>query len=100
MIVQMIEGHTRIVGVGQGYTGLPIHDDVAEEGVPCMVTSWAPTPDELYALMSGANVHISILGTTHPPISVGVGSEPEDVPPNFEIAFGQSPWIGKPGEAA
>lgn len=82
MIIGRIPGATRVLGKSQGYLGLPIRDEVIEEGVngpgtPCMVTAWEPTPDEIARLVNGASVQVRILGTAHPPIFVEVGEIPE-----------------------
>lgn len=82
MISGRIPGTTRVIGKSQGYLGLAvrdemIHDTVNGPGTPCMVTAWIPTPEELALLVAGASVHVSILGTAHPPIVVGVGEAPE-----------------------
>ncbi len=81
MIIGRIPGATRVLGKSQGYLGLPIRDEVINEGVngpgtPAMVTAWEPTPDELDRLAKGAAVHVRILGTAHPPIMVEVGETP------------------------
>lgn len=81
MIIGRIPGATRVLGKSQGYLGLPIRDELIEEGVngagtPCMVTAWEPTPEELERLARGAAVHVRILGSAHPPIMVDVGDPP------------------------
>ncbi len=81
MQIGMIEGATRIIGKSQGYLGLPIRDEMIEctvngDGTPSMVTAWTPTPDELDRLIAGASVHLRVLGTSHPPVMVGVGEPP------------------------
>ncbi len=81
MQIGMIEGATRIIGKSQGYLGLPIRDEMIEctvngEGTPAMVTAWTPAPDELDRLIAGASVHLRVLGTSHPPVMVGVGEPP------------------------
>lgn len=82
MIIGRIPGATRVLGKSQGYLGLPIRDEVIEEGVngpgtPCMVTAWEPTSEEIARLINGAPVHVRILGAAHPPIFVEVGEIPE-----------------------
>ena len=82
MIIGRIPGATRVLGKSQGYLGLPVRDELIEERVngpstPAMVTAWIPTPDEIERLVNGASVHVSIIGTTHPPIMVDVGEIPE-----------------------
>lgn len=76
MQIGRIEGATRVMGKSQGYLGLPVRDEKTDD-VPCMVTSWHPTPKELAALNAGAPVHVRVLGRSHPPISVGIGPTPE-----------------------
>jgi hypothetical protein len=75
MQIGRVENATRVLGKSQGYIGIPVRDE-AVDGVPCMVTSWHPTPRELAALNAGAPVHVKILGTDHPPILVEVGQIP------------------------
>lgn len=81
MQIAMVEGATRVIGKSQGYLGLPIRDEVIACSVngpetPRMVTAWQPTPDELARLIAGASVHLSILGTVHPPVMIEVGDPP------------------------
>jgi hypothetical protein len=87
MLINRIEGATRVVGKAQGYLGLPIRDEVAEirdividctvnGRTPAMVTAWEPTPKELAALNAGASVHVRILGNLPPPMMVEVGPIP------------------------
>jgi len=76
MMINAIEGATRRLGKSQGYLGLPVRD-IEEQGVPAMVTSWQPTPDELAALAAGAPIYVTILGNQHPPIKVGIGPTPK-----------------------
>lgn len=81
MMIARIPGATRVLGKSQGYLGLPVRDEVITEAVngpkPAMTTAWSPTPDELAKLNAGASVHVSIIGTVHPPILVAVGEAPE-----------------------
>jgi hypothetical protein len=81
MLIGRIPGATRVLGKSQGYLGLPLRDELIEEGVngantPCMTTAWLPTPDELERLNNGAAVHLRILGTAHPPVILEVGDIP------------------------
>ena len=80
-----VEGATRVVGQSQGYLGLTLRDGEVDcpvngKRTPTMTSAWLPTPKELAALSAGASVHISVMGTTHPPISVGVGKPPDMEP--------------------
>ena len=77
MISLAIEGATRRIGKSQGYKGLAILDFAYADGTPAMRTSWQPTPAEVAALVNGAPVHITLLGSAHPPILVEVGAEPQ-----------------------
>jgi len=82
MQIGRIERATRVLGVSQGYAGLPVRDElvtckVGGDSTPTMTTAWLPTPGELDALNAGAAVHVVIVGTAHPPIMVEVGQEPK-----------------------
>jgi hypothetical protein len=83
MLVRHIEGATRIVGVRQGYQGLPLrdglmHSAVTGPGTPTMTTAWEPTPEEIGALLRGASIHVCVIGNIHPPIMVSVGPLPTE----------------------
>lgn len=78
MIIARIKGANRVCGKAQGYLGLPVRDvAVTINGVeiPTMQTAWTPTPDELDRLNKGANVIVSIYGTTPAPIMLTVDDE-------------------------
>ena len=82
MQIGRIEGATRVLGKSQGYMGLPIRDEavvctVGGPGMPSMVTAWFPTPKEIEAIVAGAPVHVRLIGSSHPPIIVEVGTVPE-----------------------
>lgn len=81
MLIEAIEGATRVLGKSQGFFGLPIRDGTTTERVvgdtPCMVSAWSPTPDELERLNAGARVYLKVLGTVHPPVLLEVGEPPE-----------------------
>lgn len=76
MMINAIEGCTRRIGKSQGYLGLPLRDEVID-GVPRMTSSWQPSPAELQALVDGAPIYVTLLGSAHPPILVHVGPTPE-----------------------
>jgi hypothetical protein len=80
MHIGRIEGTTRVVGKSQGYLGLPLRDVMVNCSVngltPAMETAWLPTPAELVLLNAGASIHVRILGTVPPPMSVQVGPVP------------------------
>jgi hypothetical protein len=78
MLIARIPNATRVLGKEQGYLGLPVRDEIRSTSVdgpetPVMVTAWEPTPDELERLNKGACVHLSVLGTVHPPVLLEVG---------------------------
>lgn len=80
MLIKRIEGATRTLGQAQGYLGLPVRDECVVydgERVPQMVTAWEPTPDELVRLNAGAAIELTVLGSMHPPVYIGVGKVPE-----------------------
>jgi hypothetical protein len=63
---------TRVVGKAQGYLGLPLADQVTEEGHPVMATLWEPTPAELEQLNAGGRVELLVAGRNHPPVLLRV----------------------------
>lgn len=73
MLINAIEGATRRIGKSQGYKGLPIRDFVYGDGTPAMMTSWQPTPKEIEALVNGAPIYLTLLGSAHPPVLIEVG---------------------------
>ena len=87
--VGMVKGCTRVCGKSQGFTGLPIRDEVLDiEGFgrqAQMVTAWFPSPKELEALMAGAPIEVRIWGTPNPitglpvpqPMMLSTGDLPE-----------------------
>ena len=49
-----------------------IYDQAGGEGIPACVSFWQPTPAQLALLLQGRPVWLSVLGTTHPPLCLGV----------------------------
>lgn len=83
MQIGRIQGATRVLGKSQGYAGLPLRDEFVHCSVggphtPCMVTAWLPTAEEIAAIAAGAPIHVRIIGTDHPPISLEVADPPQD----------------------
>lgn len=90
-----IQGATRSLGKSQGYTGLPVRDEMIPEGeapqllhylgankvdgdnVPSMVTAWQLTPDEIDRISKGATLYLHLVGVSHPPVMLVVGDVPE-----------------------
>lgn len=82
MNIIKIRGATRVLGMSQGYLGLPLRDELINcavdgEGTPSMVTAWEPTPNELALLNAGAHILLRVIGTAHPPVMISVGSAPQ-----------------------
>lgn len=78
MIILEFEEQTRVLGAPKGWDQkqlqcgmLPIAD-VMWDGVQAMVSYWKPTPEELAQLNAGAHIQLSVVGTSHPPVSVDV----------------------------
>jgi hypothetical protein len=42
-----------------------------------MTSAWFPTAEEIEWIVRGAPIYLSIVGDVHPPVSMGVGSQPE-----------------------
>lgn len=79
MIIAVPPGNNiRIHGKSQGFLGLPVHHETAEDGSPMMYTAFTPTPEELDALNKGGNVIVSFIGNMPLPMIVGVSKPPED----------------------
>ncbi len=67
----------------QGTCGvLPILDHTDEAGANVMSSHWEPTPEELAALAAGGRLQLSIYGTTHPVVSLGVTVPPDAIGPH------------------
>ena len=87
MLIARIENATRNLGAPAGWErethgtcgGLPIRDELAAGDQPCMTSAWTPTPDELARLVAGASIHLTVLGTAHPPVALAVGDSPERI---------------------
>lgn len=83
MEIGRIQGATRVIGRSQGYYGLPLRDIVVNDTVngpdtPAMQTAWLPSVDELTAMVAGAPIILTILGSAHPPVMVSVGETLSD----------------------
>lgn len=74
MNIAHIEGATRVLGVSQGYRGLPIVDTLFGDA-PAMISEWLPSADERAAIAGGKSIFLSVLGTQHPPVLLEVGSD-------------------------
>ncbi len=46
--------------------------DVIADGVPCVVTFWRPTAEEIDELQAGGLVSLSVVGRSMPPVAIGV----------------------------
>lgn len=96
MIPTRIHGCTRMLGAPAGWTpetsgpcvGLPIRDEMNGD-VPCMVSSWEPTPDELRAIAAGGKVYLRVLGAGHPPVMI-YAAEVVDLAPAAPRALDQA----------
>ena len=76
MEIEHIPGATRVLAKNQPeYIPLAIRDE-GHDGQNYMVSQWSPSPEELAALMLGAPIHLSIMGTIHPPVLISVGEAP------------------------
>ena len=42
------------------------------DGLPCVVSYWRPTADELAALNAGGSIALWVVGVTMPPVSLSV----------------------------
>lgn len=73
--------NNRVLGAPEGWDqgALPCSalaiTDIDWEGVPAIVSFWAPTVEELALLNAGHPVALSVCGRTMPPVSLFVGSK-------------------------
>jgi hypothetical protein len=79
MTPRHIEGATRVIGESQGYIGLPLRDELRHctvngENTPVMVSQWTLSDDERWLISQGADILLSVVGTTHPPVLLQVQS--------------------------
>lgn len=73
------EANTRLAKDQDEFITLPVFSGYVEilgQMHPAMQSKWEPSADELARLNSGAPVSLIIVGTSHPPVIVGV----DDVP--------------------
>jgi len=54
---------------------LPITRITYACGTPAVASYWQPTPAELALLNEGHTVRLAVLGTTHPPLMLGVDGD-------------------------
>lgn len=47
------------------------------DGTPAVASFWQPTKAELDLIASGKAIRLIVLGTTHPPLSIGVDGDGE-----------------------
>ena len=87
MLINRIPNATRNLGKPADWddskgncVSLPIQDVVLSGGIPAMLSSWQPTPDELERLKAGASVTLTIVGRAHPPVMLSVGMIPKEEP--------------------
>lgn len=62
----------------QGPCGsLPVRVEMTSAG-PSMKSAWYPTPAEIERIARGAPIYLTIIGATHPPVAMSVGSAPDE----------------------
>jgi hypothetical protein len=66
-----------VAGESQGYVPLPVlhtahHCEVVNRDVPCKVTAWLPTEEELRLINAGKPIFVSIESTVVHPMIVWV----------------------------
>lgn len=85
MIIGIPDNHNVVAGREQGYNGLPMRvqrmvsqlKDGRTFESDCMITKWMPTKEERQRLIDGEAVFVRMLGSTPPPMAVGVGDPDE-----------------------
>ena len=48
-------------------------------------SAWLPSPGELFKMQHGCPLILTVYGTAHPPVWVGIGLQ-EDIPPDYKVA--------------
>lgn len=84
MIVQYIDGFTNVLGEPKDWNreangevfGLPVRIEQHGDTVSC-TSAWKPSPDELTALLTGANINLRVVGG-QPPVMVFIDDIAED----------------------
>lgn len=79
MLILEFDGQTKVLNAPPGWNDhepikcgmLPIRE-VKLEGMPAMQSFWKPELDERVMLANGAHVCLTVYGTGHPPVWVGV----------------------------
>jgi hypothetical protein len=79
-----IEGANCTLGAPDGWdksrdgscSSLAIRAEAVESGRLLMESVWFPTPEEMVAIAAGAPVKLSVYGSGHPPVMLGVGDVP------------------------
>ncbi len=85
MHVGRISGATNVLGAPKDWDkqaqgpcgGLPVRLEMTSAG-PGMTSAWYPTPAEIERIARGAPVHLTVMGITHPPVSMTVGAAPDE----------------------
>jgi hypothetical protein len=96
MKILHIKGATDLMGLNQNeYLTVPLvrgseivtTQEGTEAHVPNMTAAFKPTPQELESLNKGASIHLSILGSSWPPMKLLVQQPPADPsnPDDFEF---------------
>lgn len=53
---------------------LKVRRELDNEGIPMMTSAWIPSADDLAVLNKGGVVALTVFGTQHPPVYVGVAN--------------------------
>jgi hypothetical protein len=83
MDIKHITGATHMLGAPpnwdpekDGACGvLPVRAGMHSPGVPCMVSEWKPSPEEIAVLAAGGSIFLSVVGATHPVVAVYIADE-------------------------
>lgn len=59
---------------------LPITRAVFDDGTPVVMSYWMPSDVERRLIAAGRPVRVTALGSTHPPLALGVEGDGSDVP--------------------
>ena len=84
MIPGRIQDATRVLGAPPSWDqqtelpcgALPVREMIVDR-MPCLVSAWLPTEEEMAAIAAGAPVVLHIFSRLHPVVAIGVGQPPD-----------------------
>jgi hypothetical protein len=78
----MIEGHTTVLGAPPNWNqsqgkcvGLPVRIEPyqGQSGLHAFTSAWTADEADIIALVQGASLKLTVIGSSHPPVALAVG---------------------------